>query len=204
MSPSSRGPSSPTAVRSAFELHLHLALAGSSPPTFAPDTTRSAIVRLHVLRGGPTVLLTWLETQLGAPVAPVGRVERTFRYLERLERADLTHTRQSFALDPLATAAVLLRRRDELALAGWSGSNASEGDGLVEDLGRVETLEPDLPLGLSERIDRVLDRLDEGTRLPPHRVVLHDPIDAWPPRWRPLLRRLELVSADAPAPTAPE
>ncbi|MEO2031052.1 MAG: PD-(D/E)XK nuclease family protein, partial [Planctomycetaceae bacterium] len=43
------------------------------------------------------------------------------------------------------------------------------------------------------RLQRVIDALDTGQVLPPHRCILHDAPDAWPVVWRHVLAKLNIV-----------
>ncbi|MGE3164113.1 MAG: PD-(D/E)XK nuclease family protein [Planctomycetota bacterium] len=186
-----------------FTLRIHRT---ANEPRPVPGTTA-----LHELRGGPGHLLEWLETQLGWPLGRVTRFERTRRYLHALEGTVLELGARSLATDAWATATELLRRRDELRLAGWrpqpAGEGASQLPPLVRDLAAVEATlaaDPDcrLPPGEAERVERVQAALDAGQLLPEHQILLEESIDEWPPAWRPLLARLHTMRLPPPQPRA--
>ena len=156
----------------------------------APSSTNgtSPCVGLH--RGGPAVLLRWLETQLGleAPEEPAfRRVAELAATLEALPGASFEKSRER---DPWGTATELLDRWDELRLAGWSGAPHPDLPPLATDLGAAIAARPLTIPGPVERLDAVLATLGDGQVLPPHRCVLYDEPDQWPARWRPVLEHL--------------
>lgn len=95
-----------------------------------------------------------LETDLGlaGPVASAG--ERAAALVPGL-RANEGFWSVSSGLDPLGSARELLRRRDELVLAGWRGS----GDGVPERVAELARLEGDVLAGVPDRLWKVADAL---------------------------------------------
>ncbi len=161
----------------------------------------------NIHRGGPGVLLRWLETQLGLQAAAVPDSTRVLEFAAALERTPGPSFAASLAADRWGTASELLERRDALRLAGWDGRAGAEHPSLLNDLARATERSPLRWPDEAERLARVLAALDEGQRLPPHRVILFDPPDRWPLRWRGVLARLATVppparSASAGAETA--
>ena len=110
---------------------LEIQLAGG-PAQPVPGT-----VAWNVYRGGPEVLLDWLETQLGLVAAPVPRSSGITGYAKVLEAVPDAVYAESLATDRWATAAELLARREELRLAGWNESNGAGALPLLSDLTRV-------------------------------------------------------------------
>lgn len=173
-------------------MHIHRTRCSSLP---APETRT-----LHEFAGGPEALLQWLESQLGLPTQ-VGRVERIQACLQVLQECELELCGASLTVDPWATAAELLDRRDELHRAGWVG----QGDPrvpLIQDLAALDaSLGPDLP-GEAQRVAAVERALNAGQALPEHEIILDERPQEWPPCWRPLLERLTTDLASAPDPLA--
>lgn len=154
------------------------------------------------LRGGPEILLDWLEIQLGLAGSGTPHTDRVTRYAALLDEAGLEVCARSFEADRWATAAELLARRDELRMAGWDGSDDPGFPMLVRDLATVEAT-GEVPPGLPDRLEAVLEVLESGQSLPEHRLVIEDNSDAWPPLWREVLSQLETREASQPEPQAP-
>ena len=88
--------------------------------------------------GGPAELLGWLESQLGLTHDPPEPTTRVMRYAELLAQSPGSSYRDSLETDRWSTAVELLRRRDELRLAGWSGAVSEDLPALVRELGVLE------------------------------------------------------------------
>jgi len=88
----------------------------------APSSSNGTQPHVGLHRGGPDVLLRWLETQLGlaAPEEPAFR--RVAELATALEASPGASFAESLARDRWATATELLDRWDELRLAGWDGA----------------------------------------------------------------------------------
>lgn len=157
---------------------------------------------INHVTGGPDVLLRWLETRLGLLSEPIPFTSRVAEYREALAKVQGASFRRSFDTDPWATAAELLSRRHELRLAGWEERDSPDLPPLVRDLARVAATSTMAFADEAERLRRVLAAMDGGQRLPWHRVILHDPIDAWPCLWQTVLRRLATESASEVSPGA--
>jgi ATP-dependent helicase/nuclease subunit B len=167
----------------------------SSQSRFAPGET---VWNEH--RGGPETLLRWLETQLGLLSETVPLSSRVIEFAGVVDACvDACYTK-SLKTDRWSTATELLARRDELRMAGWNELDAPGLPPLVRDLalaaqGRGLTW-PDMSL----RLTAVLGALEAGQVLPPHRLMLDEPIARWPARWRPVLKRLNVeLAQDASA-----
>ncbi len=167
------------------EINVGLAVRGALP---RPES--SVVARLE---GGPEVLLDWLETRLGLKLEHGPWVDRVKQYADVLEDHVGRTFSESFSADRWATSEGLLRRRDALLMAGWSGEASEQLPNLVRDLVLAEPSARDLvDPGLPQRLERVRKALEAGQVLPAHRVVLDEPVDEWPPAWRPVLAGLEL------------
>ncbi len=156
------------------------------------------------LRGGPSLLLRWLETQLGLLADQPPHFIRVTQYANLLEQYKAgTSLEASFQTDRWATADFLLRRRDELLLAGWDGQDHETLPQLVRDLARIEQSPQKVPGGLPERLLRVIKAFDNAQKLPPHECLLYESSNLWPKVWREVLSRLSTTEAGEPIPTAP-
>lgn len=156
---------------------------------------------LATVVGGPNQLLEWLEEQLGLLRPSEAYTARVTRYADLLERADGESYRDSLDTDRWATASRLLELRDELRMAGWDGGDREDIPPLVRDLAAVED-EGHVPDGVPERLDAVVETIDDGQSLPTHMVVLEDDRDRWSPRWDAVLDELSLQRADQLEPQA--
>lgn len=152
-------------------------------------------------RGGPGVLLRWLETTLGLQAEPVAATSRVTEYAALLSANPSDCYAGSLATDRWATAADLLRRRDALLLDGWDLHDHSRLPPMVRDMALAEAAQRIVP-SEAERVASVLQALNNGQRLPPHTVVLDEPVEAWPKAWRPVLGKLNTVAAPVATPSA--
>ena len=152
-------------------------------------------IRLNEVHGGPDALLNWLETQLGllGPVVP--KANRVTELASWLDAAGDAVFIQSLATDRWATASQLLTRRDELRMAGWNGDGHESLPALMRDLGRAAEGRDSVFPDQASRLQRVLQALADGQKLPPHLCLLEDWIDLWPPMWRAVLNQLVLDNA---------
>jgi hypothetical protein len=175
---------------------LELQLAGGASRPAAGES----FWNLH--RGGPDMLLRWLEARLGLQAASVPHSTRVLEFAAALDRRPASSFADSLAADRWETASELLARRDQLRMAGWDGRAADAVPPLVRDLARVTETTPLRWPDEAARLAACLAALDRGQALPPHRVVLADPVESWPARWRPLLARLSTEPAALPRPLA--
>jgi len=158
----------------------------------------------NVHRGGPEVLLRWLETQLGLLFEPVAHSSRVTQYAVALDPVGDACFSESLGTDRWSTAAELLERRGELRLAGWDEMTSSKLPVLPKDLARAAEKAGELFPDEAERLARVLTALEAGQSLPPHRCGLQDPLERWPAKWQGLLRQLTTEEAPEPSPAARE
>ncbi len=156
----------------------------------------------NVHRGGPEVLLRWLETQFGLQFAPPPHSTRVLEFATALDRAPGPSFAASLTADRWGTASELLGRRDALRLAGWDGRTDPGLPPLLNDLAGATERTPLRWPDEAERLARVLAALDEGQRPPSHRIILIDPPDLWPVRWRSVLARLSTAAPPGCPPSA--
>jgi hypothetical protein len=175
-------------------LYIRLAPGRSSP------RVGSATLNEHV--GGPEVLLSWLELQLGLTRQPVPKASRITEYAAALETVANATFSRSLAADRWASATELLARRDELRLAGWTGEDRASFPELVRDLAKVEASHKTVFPDEADRLGSVLQALTDGQRLPSHRCALYSPANSWPSLWQQVLSHMTIVAADDMQPNA--
>ncbi len=163
-------------------------------------------VEAGVLYTGDRGLLEWLEAQLGLPVARQNvdylRIELYRQALAECaserQGADEPFYRASFAADPWATTAVLLRRRDELLSGGWDFHTDQDSPARLVELAQVEkrfrSKAQALPsvgqiLGVADRFERVLKWLDVRP-VPLRCLYLYEPSECLLPHIRRLISLL--------------
>jgi len=181
-------------MKTAAELNIRL-----TPGVIAPEWTQGRVNEFH---GGPETLLRWLETQSGLPSPPVRTADRITEYASALDTVTDSVISTSMQSDRWATASDLLARRDELLLGGWDETASETLPVLVQDLARAATGRGLVCSCEATRLLRVLEALQSGQTLPPHRCVLHDAPDLWPPLWRRILAVLTVIDPPAPSPHA--
>ena len=172
-----------------------------TPGVISPEWRRRSV---NDFRGGPETLLKWLETQLGLPVPPIHKADRITEYAAALDTVTDSVITASMKADRWATASELLARRDELLLSGWDEADSESLPDVVRDLANAVTGRTMTFPGEAKRLQRVLDALQAGQVLPPHRCVLHDAPETWPPLWRKVLAELTVVEPPELQPHAAE
>ena len=144
---------------------------------------------------GPLRLLDHVEIMLGLGRPDFAAVRRIAVYRQKIEAAGPDRFwSKSFAVDPWSTARELLRWRDELVEAGWTGGVGSERSRLA-DLGAVETSGPALHLGVVDRLRTAIEGLNGAPPLSTLEIVLVDDRSLLPSGWRSLLSTLEDAGA---------
>lgn len=167
--------------------------------TPGPLRPRIGISMINELRGGPETLLRWLETQLGLPTIENHRASCVTEYASALDSVMDSIISPSMATDRWATASELLSRRDELQLSGWDQGGLDGLPALVRDLALTAKDRIFVFPSVSDRLQRVVDALDDGQLLPAHICILGDDRDRWPKRWQTVLSRLTIEPfVDAP------
>lgn len=146
---------------------------------------------------GPLGLLSLLETQLGLIRLQPAHAERVVQYADCLRQLD-TPARfyhQSFATDPLGTAACLLGWRDHWRLHGWAGGLAPDAPGRLQDLAAVEALAgPTVSPGIGQRLQAVEAALQRRTP-DIEQVQVVEPLETWPLRWQAVLAALPVAQS---------
>ncbi len=174
-------------------IHLHFGLQYDH--VVAPRGAREA----GMLYAGPRRLLHWLERYLGLDGHEDDnrhlRIAVWRRLLDRyVSNRPAVFFAASFRTDPLATAADLLDRRDELVDAGWSFLAEA---GMPERLRVLAELEQHqrqdaalgLPAGMTDRLRQVCDLLDQEGPQAFASIHLAEPLELLSPGWRRLFAR---------------
>lgn len=145
---------------------------------------------LNKFRGGPETLLRWLEMQLGLPEPSVHVADRITEFAAILDHVQDAVFSASMTADRWATAAELLSRRDELMLSGWDETDSELLPATVRDLAGAASGVKLKFAGEATRLIHVLNALNTGQTLPPHRCVLYEDLSNWPAAWQAVLSRL--------------
>lgn len=140
----------------------------------------------------PPALLGLLEVQLGLAGPPTVMARRIATFLVALRAADAPERffHSSLQADEMGTAATLLALRDEWLLAGWDGKSREGWPSRLCDMAAVEGAAAGR-IGLSEgeRLALVAQRLGKR-RIPIKRILVLEPLAAFPLRWRAVLEQL--------------
>lgn len=172
------------------EAHLRIRLV---PGALRPSGNENSV---NEFRGGPETLLRWLEMQLGLPAPSVHIADRITEYATVLDNVQDAVFENSMTADRWATAAELLSRRDELMLSGWSEVDSNLLPEIVRDLSRATTHARLRFSGEATRLNHVLNALNAGQILPPHRCVLYEDVSVSASRLADRLVSTQCFSAD--------
>lgn len=148
---------------------------------------------LDNLRGGPEVLLDWLETQLGLPHVAAHRAARVMEYAEALAEVENPCFKASFSADRWETASAMLHRRDELLLCGWDGQRSDGCPRITRDLAEAEKFYTGSFSSDAERLAAVTAALDDGQLLRAHELELTEAVNLWPAAWQLVLERMNVA-----------
>lgn len=162
---------------------ITLGLSGSSFTEHDAIPTDTALLGRPVL--GPPALLANLELRLGLAVPHVSAGVRMQRWARELERHGTTPRfyTASYHTDRLGTAAMLLAMRDELVMGGWNGSPIDNGGDRLATFALIEAGFECMP-GDGDRLRSIEEELVTTDARPFDAIVLAEPIEAWPGRWR--------------------
>lgn len=168
-----------------------------------PDALRGQEASAGTVVTGFNGLLGILETQLGLTIPKQSENLRIAEWQELLRKHD-NGTRlfsQSYQTDSWNTAKELLRRRDELVLAGWDPTKHTGGSKWLELLGELEQSNQNRTWGLSDRVRALLAKLDETVQVHIETITIVDEDETlWDPWCMQLIEKLkrhgvELVKA---------
>lgn len=154
-----------------------------------------------VVRCGRKTLLKTLEAHLGLAGSHDGyEYLRVEQYRQLLLQYQELHPDVFFAksleADQFATASELLRRRDELLMAGWDFNPSGHLPPRLQVFAELETMARNAPLsgftlstGFADRFAMVMERLDD--RIHPFREIwLNEPFELLPVHYQRLLKKL--------------
>lgn len=149
-------------------------------------------------------LIGILETQLGltSPSASENlRIAQWQELLRNLDNGDMPFS-QSFKTDSWNTTKELLRRRDELVLAGWDPKLHTDGSKWLDLLGKIELSNQKRTPGWPDRVRNLLEKLKEPVQLPIKTITIVDEDETlWDPWCIELiesLKRHKVIVAKAP------
>jgi ATP-dependent helicase/nuclease subunit B len=154
-------------------------------------------------KGGREVLLRWLENQLGLLEEPVPLSSRITEYACAMDSVPGGCFAKSLQTDRWTTATEIFSRFEELCLAGWNGKNHKGLPPIVQDLAKVTIVSRQSLSDQGIRLKKIIDALDSGQGLPPHRCILWDPLDRWPTLYRDIFSHLAVEDAPTIPPMAP-
>ncbi|SVD24075.1 uncharacterized protein METZ01_LOCUS376929, partial [marine metagenome] len=115
-------------------------------------------------RVGPGGLLDLLEEQLGLTSSDSSSLNRVLAMEVVLKTFSDRFFSETFETDPLATARLLLRLRDELVMGGWSATGQVNGHPRLATMAEVERIFLDKQgrtLGIADRIRRLIGTLND-------------------------------------------
>jgi ATP-dependent helicase/nuclease subunit B len=160
----------------------------------APEVLSIGSASVGQATWGPTQLLGDLELRLGLVAKSERQALRVARWQARIASISGRgrYYSRSFEIDPIGTAEALLRLRDTLVSAGWSGEPIESGGRRLDALHELERLdEAQLPLGTADRLALVDGMLMASPRALYVELLLAESIELWPSRWQRVFRSLE-------------
>ena len=182
-----------------MQIILGLDLEGCPFPT-------SRAGSLNQLTAGPKTFLELLEMRLGLAPVPWDESTRLLAFRKALDTAGKKEPRfygKSFSLDPLGSAKVLLRWRDELRLSGWTAELAgSDAPKRINDLAAVESLFNDKN-DEAGRLRRVAGVLADGRETGIDQVDIIETRAHYPKLWQNVLDALAVMEGAFPLPSSP-
>ncbi len=148
---------------------------------------------------GPLGLLDILETQVGLSSLRASQSERIVQYRDCLRECDEPNRfyHRTFETDELGTSATLLAWRDSWYIHGWEGKILASASARIRDMEEVERHAPGhVAPSIGERLALVIDALlNRKVRI--EEVVLFDPLEVFPKRWRDVLSHLPIRVSDS-------
>lgn len=140
------------------------------------------------ITAGPLEMLKILEDRLGLSGIATSQPERISAYQQKINAADCRWCRESFAIDPWATARQMLQWRDELVDADWDKTSGTTKR--LKTLAEIEkqscaVVDP----AVSDRMQNVLAALKSmPLKL---NMILNEPLELYTPLWRKIIAELQ-------------
>ncbi|QQE80463.1 PD-(D/E)XK nuclease family protein [Alicyclobacillus sp. SO9] len=168
---------------------MHIILGYELDSNTFPDALGEHEAAVGTVVTGFRGLVGMLETQLGLISPQVSEIQRIAEWEERARRCadERFPFVKSFAVDSWNTAKELLRRRDELVIAGWDPDTHVGGSPLIDALARLEKIVETKSPGFSDRVSTLLTTLQQPARLDMDTITV---VDENPALWDPWCHHL--------------
>lgn len=144
--------------------------------TTYPDALGDQEASVGTVVTGFNGLIGILETQLGLTVPNVSENLRIAEWQELIRKHDSGKKlfSKSFETDSWNTAKELLRRRDELVLAGWDPLVHVGGGAWIDTLAELELANPNRLCGFPDRVRALISRLQEQVQVQIEKISIVD------------------------------
>lgn len=144
--------------------------------TTYPDALGDQVASVGTVVTGFNGLIGILETQLGLTVPNVSENQRIAEWQELIRKQDSGKKlfSKSFETDSWNTAKELLRRRDELVLAGWNPLVHVGGSAWIDTLAELELANPNRLCGFPDRVRGLISRLQDQVQVQIEKINIVD------------------------------
>ncbi|WP_042458979.1 PD-(D/E)XK nuclease family protein [Neobacillus dielmonensis] len=164
-----------------------------------PDALGDKEAEVGTVVTGFNGLIGILETQLGLTSPEVSENIRIAEWQELIRVHDNGNMpfSKSFETDSWNTAKELLRRRDELILAGWDPSIHMDGSKWLQTLAQLELANPNKTKGFSDRVLALLSKLQESVSVNIDTITMVDEDETiWDPWAIQLIDRIKACGVE--------
>ncbi|WHY94696.1 hypothetical protein QNK12_15070 [Neobacillus cucumis] len=164
-----------------------------------PDALGDKEASVGTVVTGFNGLIGILETQLGLTSPIASENKRIAEWQELIHRYDTGNNpfSKSFETDSWNTAKELLRRRDELVLAGWNPVLHDGGSKWIDTLAQLELSKPNKTWGFPDRVRALLSQLSEPVQLHIDTITIVDEDETlWDPWSIQLINRLKSLGIE--------
>lgn len=164
-----------------------------------PDALQGKEASAGTVVTGFKGLIGIVETQLGLTAPTQSENLRIAEWQELLRNHDngnMPYSR-SYQTDSWNTARELLRRRDELVLAGWDSNLHSGGSKWLEILGELERSNQNRTWGMPDRVRALLAKLEETEHVHIETITVVDEDETlWDPWCTKLIEKLKRLGVE--------